>query len=424
MRKVVNVDGYEQDKTDRLRLERRSIGGKRLLVALAVALLLHAGVLLLMLQFPPPPPPAQPPEHIEVTTITLPRPEPRSSPARSKATPDPEARPRPAPRPALRVEPSAEPPEPVAPPAPPPPRVAQPAPPAPEEPLVPRPPPPPAPATITNRDGSWVRHPDGSETLRNPALARRVPGATVDESVRVDRRGRIRDGRNSARNTEKRVASLLPRPGGRSPRGVDLGKFGWHALRQGANCGIYTGNGEQPAPDGVYILIDSSGSMERNLYTSPATTCGYSVALSAIEASEKTRVGVINFSSMHHVVPETRDLGRIADGITRAVGGATILPAGRLKDYVAPGGRKDIVVISDSHIINHRSALPYFQDVLERDPRNQGLLIVIGEDRMADASVIRQFIRAGFKVRHHSPFDLNAPPADRRPKPRPYRFTL
>jgi hypothetical protein len=284
--------------------------------------------------------------------------------------------------------------------------------------------PPPPVRTLTNRDATFVQHPDGSVTLRSRALARAILGARVDNRFTVHD-GRIRDGSDTAEAIGKRLASQLPRLGARSPQGVDLGRMNWYASRLASTCSIYAEDRNAAAPSGVYIVIDSSGSMQQDFYTSPATTCGYSVAVSALQANEDTRVGVINFSWMNHFVGETRDLGRIADGITRAVGGETYLPGKSIRKYVDGGGRKDIVVITDSHIRNYEQSLPHFKDVLARDPRNQGILIVIGDERFTNSAAIRRFIWAGFKIRHHTRFKskLDEHP-DRRPRPRPFRFTM
>ncbi len=285
------------------------------------------------------------------------------------------------------------------------------------------------PAKRRDRAGQFVEYQDGSVTLRNAELARSAhrpaaeAGVQVDESISVDDQGRVHDGSETVATMEKKLLAQIPRLGAHSPAGLDLGRFDWYAKTLGASCGIYRDGQVKGSPDGVTLVIDSSGSMTKNRYTSPATTCGYTVALSAIESNQSTGVGVINFSSLDHVVAETRDLGLIADGITKASGGGTFLPGLQLKNYIKSKGRRDIVVITDSHIQNYRSALPHFREALARDPRNQGVLIVIGDRSFTNDAAIRQFIWAGFKVQYHARLDRDKIP-DSRPIPRPYRSTL
>ncbi len=275
----------------------------------------------------------------------------------------------------------------------------------------------------TNPEGTFIKNPDGSVTLRNPSLARPIPGAKQNQRVRVTRDGRIDTGRTSKENIQRRLAGMLPNVGARSPKGFDLGRMAWNAGRLAATCGVYGESSAGPAPAGVSIFIDSSGSMGRNFYTAPATTCAFALAKSAIQASDTTRVGVVSFSDVNHVVPQTRDLGRIADGLAHSLGGETLMPGPSVPGLVPTGGREDIVVITDTLISNHETSLPYYKQVLSRNRLNQGLLIIVGDGRWASPEVIRKFVWAGFKVSHHRKFDLNET-VDPRPQPRPKRYSL
>jgi hypothetical protein len=389
---------------------------------LVVSLVLHTGVYLALDQWPQSPAPEPPPEPLRVEMIDLKKLE---SPALAKPVSAKPGIKRPSPKPRRTQVAAQKAPEPV-------PSAGTDKPAqtllrstqaqAPEPNL----PPISAPAVIatqTNPENTFVKYPDGSVTLRSPSLARPIPGSVQNQRVRVSKDGRIDDGRNSKKNTKKRLAGMLPNVGARSPKGFDLGRMDWNAGRLAASCGVYGETKAGPAPAGVSIFIDSSGSMGRNFYTSPATTCAYALAKSAIQASDSTRVGVISFSDVNYVVAQTRDLGRISDGLAHSLGGKTLMPGPSVPGLVPKGGREDIVVITDTLISNHEQSLPYYKQVLARNRHNQGLLIIIGDGRWASAEVVRKFIWAGFRVSHHRKFDLNET-VDRRPQPRPKRYSL
>jgi len=161
---------------------------------------------------------------------------------------------------------------------------------------------------------------------------------------------------------------------------VDLERLTDAAAGAPHSCRIYPdalrGFDEEPAS--LTILIDSSGSMIKNLYTSPATTCAWAAAKSALDAG--IAVGVINFSDQIYALEASTDEQRIAEVIGKQQQRNTFLPEEQLEQLVADEGRRDLFLISDGRIANTTSALPHLESVLGRNEANQGFAVMLESD--------------------------------------------
>jgi hypothetical protein len=158
---------------------------------------------------------------------------------------------------------------------------------------------------------------------------------------------------------------------------VDLGKLTKAAAGTPRNCSIYPDalKFEDEQPKALYVLIDSSGSMVKNKYTSPATRCAWAAAKSALDHG--IPVAVINFSDKLYVAEPSMDAQRVAEVICKAQRNETLLPEEQLEEFVAGEGRRDLVLLSDGRIQNFDAALPHLAEVLDRHPTNRGLALLI-----------------------------------------------
>lgn len=178
---------------------------------------------------------------------------------------------------------------------------------------------------------------------------------------------------------------------------VDLGKLTKASAGTPRTCALYPDAlkyGDEP-PKALYVLIDSSGSMIKNKYTSPATRCAWAAAKSALD--HDIPVAVINFSDKLYVAEPSMDAQRVAEVICKAQRNETLLPEDQLEEFVAVDGRSDLVLLSDGRIQNFDAALPHLQAVLDRNPSNEGLALII--DPVAGLSGLRaELYEIGFRV--------------------------
>ncbi len=178
---------------------------------------------------------------------------------------------------------------------------------------------------------------------------------------------------------------------------VDLERLTDAAAGAPHSCRIYPDGlrGDEGPPESVTILIDSSGSMIKNLYTSPATTCAWAAARSALD--EGVAVGVINFSDRIYTLEPTDDERRIAEVIGKQQRRDTLLPEEQLEELIALDGRRDLFLVSDGRIANAATALPHLQSVLQRNEANRGFAVVL-ESTPATERIRKDLHAIGFSV--------------------------
>jgi len=178
---------------------------------------------------------------------------------------------------------------------------------------------------------------------------------------------------------------------------VDVERLSRAASGAPHNCRIYPDallfESEQPVA--LYIVIDSSGSMTKNKYTSKATRCAWAAAESALE--HDIPVGVINFSDKLYIAEETDDTQRLAEVICKSQRHHTLLPEHQLEEIVADSGdRRDLLLISDGAIQNLDAALPHLQSVLQRNASNRGIALLI--DYWREQQATESLHGIGFRV--------------------------
>lgn len=178
---------------------------------------------------------------------------------------------------------------------------------------------------------------------------------------------------------------------------VDLQRLSEASSGAPHDCRIYPEalKFEDEEPAALVIVIDSSRSMNRNKYTSPATRCAWAAAESALEY--EIPVGVINFSEKLYVAEESKDEQYIAEVICKSQKGGTVLPESELEELVVDEDvRRDLLLITDGEIANLSDALPHLQSVLERHPGNRGIALLI--DRALRYPARRPLQGIGFRV--------------------------
>jgi len=157
---------------------------------------------------------------------------------------------------------------------------------------------------------------------------------------------------------------------------VNLDKLSKNAAKSPRTCDLYDYDmtADIEKPEALYIVIDSSVSMEDNIYNSRSTTCAYMAAQSAIDKGIK--VSVINFSDKIYYAKETLNKQVVAEVICKNQKGYTVLPEAELEQLVTAGGRKDFLLISDGEIANLDTALPYFSNVINRNLNNRAVALL------------------------------------------------
>ncbi len=176
---------------------------------------------------------------------------------------------------------------------------------------------------------------------------------------------------------------------------IDVDRLGENAAKSPDICNIYAA--AEQYPDALYIMIDSSMSMDKRLYSAPAVTCSYRAALSAWNGG--ALVGVINFSASAFLIEPTRNKQEVAAGISLWQGKATYLPADLEKIINYP--RADILIVSDGYIDHYWDALPRLEAILQRQAVNQGSFIPIGDEQNEDffrSNILQEFAGAGFRI--------------------------
>ncbi len=260
-----------------------------------------------------------------------------------------------------------------------------------------------APEGVCSRDHSICVYDDGDVHEIHPSLA----GAVADREDR-GRMVAVSDAEVQARRDAFRASASpddssdgmgIYRNYGKvaGHQHVDLQRLAEASSGAPHDCRIYPDalHFEDTEPEALVIVIDSSRSMNRNQYTSPATRCAWAAAESALEYD--IPVGVINFSEKLYVAEESRDEQYIAEVICKSQKGATLLPEGEFEELVQDEGqRRDLLLITDGEIANLNDALPHLQSVLERHPANRGIALLI--DKALRYPARRPLQGIGFRV--------------------------
>lgn len=241
-----------------------------------------------------------------------------------------------------------------------------------------------APVGVCNQDLSLCVYEDGDVQQIHPSLAQAL-GERVERGELVAVTDAELEGfREQFRQTPTAVDGAdgmqVYRNYGRlaGRHDVDLERLSEAASGAPRDCRVYPDAllFEEVTPAALTIVIDSSGSMNKNHYTSPATRCAWAAAQSALDHA--IPVGVINFSEKLYVAEESDDSQYIAEVICKSQKKSTVLPEEELLDLVVDdGSRRDLLLISDGHIQNLDAALPHLQTVLDRHPTNRGLALLI-----------------------------------------------
>jgi hypothetical protein len=260
-----------------------------------------------------------------------------------------------------------------------------------------------APVGVCSRDYSLCVYEDGDVHEVHPSLAGAV-GERVERGELVavsdaELQGYREQFRQSPTAVDGADGMQVYRNYGRlaGRHDVDVDRLSRAASGAPRDCRIYPDAllFEETQPAALYIVIDSSGSMNRNHYTSPATRCAWAAAQSALD--HDIAVGVINFSEKLYVAEESDDSQYIAEVICKSQKTSTILPEDELLDLVIDdGGRRDLLLISDGQIANLDAALPHLQSLLERHPTNRGIALLINHTYRQPA--LRPLQGIGFRV--------------------------
>jgi hypothetical protein len=245
-------------------------------------------------------------------------------------------------------------------------------------------PPPRAPRATCNNDYTHCVFEDGHEHEISPSLVPSVVGSDPDgrfDALSDAEFQSFRDGRRTRPDADGTADGMPVYSNyGRFPNlyEVDLERMAASAAGAPYSCAFYPHhlNAFDEEPAALYVIIDSSGSMVDNKYTSPATRCAFRAAQSALEYG--IPVGVINFSEQVYYLEESTDEQRIAEVICKDQKKNTMLPEEQLVELIVDGGRRDVFLVSDGEIANLGAALPHLESVLARNPANRGVAALLG----------------------------------------------
>lgn len=152
----------------------------------------------------------------------------------------------------------------------------------------------------------------------------------------------------------------------------------------------------QRAPDVVFVLIDSSGSMDRERQDQ-AISCAHQYAMAALQRG--AAVGVGNFADQAAFTQPTRDMVEIDAALrSRANGMGTVLPSKALAGLIDrhAGRSADLVIVSDGYLPNYREAMPWYSYYMALSDDNRGYLYTVGFAPPSEVS--DAFVRIGFGV--------------------------
>ncbi|MBU4502705.1 MAG: hypothetical protein KKA79_08965 [Nanoarchaeota archaeon] len=156
--------------------------------------------------------------------------------------------------------------------------------------------------------------------------------------------------------------------------------------------------GEQP-PD-VYIILDSSGSMDNPCdIVAPAVLSAKVLDQSARNAGAK--VAVKNFSGDGNLITldETTDEDEIDEYLMHYFGGGTVLPTDDLVPWVKNCQRpKQFVLITDTGVSNFESFYDNAKKVMEMNDKNRGAMFCIKHWNDDHAQKLRKIGWEVFKV--------------------------
>lgn len=149
-------------------------------------------------------------------------------------------------------------------------------------------------------------------------------------------------------------------------------------------------------PEVVYLLIDSSGSMDSG-WGALAVSCAQQYARAAMAGG--ALVGVGNFAERATFTRPTRDMVDVNVALrTNNNGQGTQLPARQLGPLFQAHEhlRGDLVLLSDGYLPNYRDAMPWYLYFLDMNAQNRGYLYSIGS--AAPQQVTAAFENSGFQV--------------------------
>lgn len=170
--------------------------------------------------------------------------------------------------------------------------------------------------------------------------------------------------------------------------------------------------GERP-PD-LYIILDSSGSMDNpKNQIAPAVLAAFVAAESALNVGVK--VAVKNFSGDEggrrnlYTLKETDDKDEIAKALRTYYGGGTVLPTSDLENWIGNEHEpKQFLIITDTRFFNFEQAYPYIKSMMQKNLKNRGAIFVVGGS--PDERVIKSLEEINFEIfnvnNHYDLFDI------------------
>jgi hypothetical protein len=149
-------------------------------------------------------------------------------------------------------------------------------------------------------------------------------------------------------------------------------------------------------PDLVYLLMDSSGSMNE-AWRSQALTCAHQYVEAALASGALVSIG--NFADRTTFTKPSRDPVAIGAMLrSRDNGRGTLLPSrqlGPLLDTYA-SLEADMVVLSDGGLVNYADVMHWYRYFLDLHEGNRGYLYTVGYE--APGEVTRAFEMSGFEI--------------------------
>jgi hypothetical protein len=186
----------------------------------------------------------------------------------------------------------------------------------------------------------------------------------------------------------------LPGLGPRLPIGTGRGGRGQDLVRSRGTKQCLPRGGQ--LPEVVYLLIDSSGSMNGD-WQAQAISCAHQYIKAAMAGGASIAIG--NFADQSTFTAPTRDMVDIGIALRgRSNGRGTALPAAQLGAVFEPqaGLHADLVILSDGVLPNYRDAMPWYEYFLDLNSENRGYLYTVGSE--GPKEVTHAFENAGFEV--------------------------